>query len=68
MKPVATLSDHDASHAGESACGARILITPDTPSVVYQGEIVYFCGEDCRQSYSEDPLNSCLASRLLSGK
>jgi len=52
----------------ETACGARVLITPHTPFIYYRDEIVYFCGEDCRQMYDEDPLSSCLAARLLSGK
>jgi YHS domain-containing protein len=67
MKPASAPKDTEYSHPGETACGARILITSNTPSLVYQGEIVYFCGEDCRQQFTEDPLNSCLASRLLSG-
>ncbi|HSB66089.1 MAG TPA: hypothetical protein VLD65_05890 [Anaerolineales bacterium] len=68
MNPSPAANDHADPRQGETACGARILITPNAPSAVYQGEIVYFCGEDCRQIYTEDPLNSCLASRLLSGK
>ena len=53
---------------GETACGARVMITPDTPSIHYRDEIVYFCGLDCKQLYDEDPLNSCMAARLLSGR
>jgi len=56
-----------ATHA-ETACGARVLVNPLTPFIHYRDEIVYFCGEDCRQLYDGDPLNSCMAARLLSGK
>lgn len=58
----------DETPPGETACGARIDVAPHTPTVCYQGEIIHFCSEDCRQLYTEDPLNSCLASRLLSDK
>ena len=53
---------------GETACGARILVTPDTSYVHYRDEVVYFCGQDCKQMYADDPLNSCMAARLLAGK
>ena len=50
---------------GETACGAKIKISSDTPYVHFRGEIVYFCGWDCKQLYDEDPLSSCMATRLL---
>jgi len=50
---------------GETACGARIMITPTTPHIHYRDEIVYFCEQDCKQLYEEDPLSSCMAARLL---
>lgn len=52
----------------ETACGARITFTPNAPHIHYGDEIVYFCGTDCKQLYEEDPLNSCMAARLLSGR
>ena len=52
----------------ETACGSRVSITPDTPFIRYRDEIVYFCGQDCKQRYDEDPLSSCLAARLLTGR
>jgi len=56
---------------GQTACGARIMITEGTPFIHYRDEVVYFCGQDCEQDceqlYDDDPLNSCLAARLLSG-
>jgi hypothetical protein len=51
----------------ETACGARIMISSDTPFVYYRDEIVYFCGWDCKQLYDENPLNSCMAARLIAG-
>jgi len=52
----------------ETACGARIMLTPDLPYIHHQDETVYFCGQGCKQLYDIDPLNSCMADRLLSGK
>lgn len=52
----------------ETACGARVRITPHTPFIYYRDEIVYFCGEDCRQLYDDNKYGSCMAARLLSGK
>jgi hypothetical protein len=53
---------------GETACGARVPITPDTPYINYRDSVVYFCAQDCKLLYDEDPLSSCMAARLLSGK
>jgi len=53
---------------GETACGARIQVSSDTPYIHYRDEIVYFCGCDCKQLYNENPLSSCMAARLLSGR
>jgi len=53
---------------GETACGARINLTPTTPFIHYRNQVIYFCGQDCLQLYEEDPMNSCMAARLLSGK
>ena len=52
----------------DTACGARVMITPHTPFIHFRDEVVYFCSEDCKQLYDEDPLNSCMADRLFSGK
>jgi YHS domain-containing protein len=68
MSPSNTNTDPELPLVGESACGARIRITSNTPYIHYRGEIVYFCGWDCKQIYDEDPMNSCMAARLLSGK
>jgi YHS domain-containing protein len=68
MSPTQTNPDHENLVIGESACGARIRITPNTPYIHYRDEIVYFCSLDCKQIYDEDPLSSCMAARLLSGR
>jgi len=39
-----------------------------SPSSHYQAKIIRFCAKDCRQDYSDDPLNSSLASRLLTDR
>ncbi len=62
--------NHESSNLpeqAETACGARIRVTHNTPYIHYRDEIVYFCGMDCKQLYDEDPLSSCMAARLLSG-
>jgi YHS domain-containing protein len=53
---------------GKTARGAWITITPNTPYVHYRDQVVYFCGQDCMELYDDDPLNSCMAAHLLSGK
>ena len=61
-----TIKTYEADIETETACGARIKISPATPFVRYRDEIVYFCGQDCKQLFDSDPIISCLASRLLS--
>lgn len=68
MNPPQSTHDPDIPELGETACGGRIRITPDTPFIHYRDEVVYFCGWDCKQLYDEDPLSSCMAARLLSGR
>jgi hypothetical protein len=67
MNPSHPTNDSELPVIGETACGGRIKISPNTPSILYRDEVIYFCGWDCKQLYDEDPLNSCLAARLLSG-
>jgi YHS domain-containing protein len=57
----------DENNQGYTACGARIPITEETPFIYYRNKTIYFCGQDCKQLYDEDPLNSCMAAHLLSG-
>lgn len=67
MSPAPTSSEQISPLQAETACGARIKLTAETPKIHYKDEIVYFCGGDCKQLYDEDPLSSCMAARLLSG-
>ena len=48
-----------------TACGGRINYSDDTPCDVFRGETVYFCLPICKTDYQNDPLTSCLASRLM---
>lgn len=52
----------------QTAVPKENLIKPQSISLAYHGEIVHFSSAEYRQTFSEDPLNSCLASRLLSDK
>jgi YHS domain-containing protein len=61
-------SDSVTAAQAETACGARVMITPHAHFIDYQEETIYFCAEDCKQLYDDDPLISCMAARLLSGK
>jgi hypothetical protein len=43
MNPPSS-TEPGANKVGETACGARIMITTDTPFIHYRDEIIYFCG------------------------
>ena len=43
-----------------TACGGTVQYTPNTPCILYRGELVYFCLPVCKQSFEKDPSNSCL--------
>jgi hypothetical protein len=52
----------------ETACGSEVALSPKTPFVYFRDQIVYFCQQDCKELYEKDPLNSCMAARILSGR
>jgi hypothetical protein len=68
MKPTLAYFDPQDDRSREASHDTHISFTTQTPSVVYQGEILSFYEDHFHHMYTEDPLNSCLASRLLSGK
>jgi YHS domain-containing protein len=68
MSAIRITTSSGGESQGETACGALITITSNTPHIIYRDQIIYFCGQDCLELYQHDPLNSCMAARLLSGR
>ncbi len=54
------------SYTVETACGSLVPFYPDTPYVLFRGEIVYFCCSECKEEYEANPATSCMAAKLAS--
>lgn len=48
-----------------TACGGTTTLTRATPSTQYKGQTYFFCMQSCKELYEKEPLNSCLAAKLL---
>lgn len=49
-----------------TACGGIVRYEPNTPSALFNDEVVYFCLPICKADYEESPHTSCLAARISS--
>lgn len=47
-----------------TACGGIVVLKPGTPKAMFNGNPVYFCLIECKTSFEDDPLNSCLAENI----
>jgi YHS domain-containing protein len=61
--PISTLFGKEV----ETTCGSPVTLSQSTAWVLFRDKVVYFCTPDCKKGYEKDPLNSCLAARILSG-
>lgn len=48
----------------QTACGDAIELKPDTPMAMFNRRPVYFCQVECKASFEDNPLNSCLADNI----
>ncbi len=49
-----------------TACGGIVRYEPNTPSALFNDEVVYFCLPICKADYDDSPHTSCLAARISS--
>ena len=68
MSPAANAGQTAVPEIGkpvQTACGGWVIYSPETPSALYRGEVVYFCTPGCKADYETSPETSCLAGRIL---
>ncbi len=68
MIPSPRPDEVDEAQPGEVDFSPPEIKTHRTPLDFYTGGVIHFWSDSHRQPCTEDPLNSCLASRLLSGR
>lgn len=47
-----------------TACGDKTELKLGTPQAMFNGRSVYFCLVECKASFEDDPLNSCLTGDI----
>jgi len=67
MNPNLSSTDAESTHQSPAVFDTEVVIDQQPYSPYYPRSILNICKDDCHHLYTEDSLNSCLASRLLSG-
>jgi hypothetical protein len=47
-----------------TACNSQVIYTPDMPCVRFNDRVIYFCLVACKETFLDNPANSCLGDRL----
>lgn len=60
-EPVAVAADYTPSaeqigmEAVDPVCGMKVTVAEDTPALVYQDEVYFFCSAEDKASFAADP-------------